>query len=51
MITLINPDPNFGFVCLTDNTATSDYNALQTKFERRLVGHPILPGAIELGEP
>jgi hypothetical protein len=34
--TLYNPNPDFGFVYLTDNTATSDYNALQIKFQRRL---------------
>ena len=33
---LSNPSPNFGFVSLTDNSAKSDYNALQVKFERRL---------------
>jgi hypothetical protein len=33
---LFNPNPNFGQVNLTDNTATSDYQALQLKFERRL---------------
>ena len=34
--TLFNPNPDFGFVYLTDNTATSNYNALQIKFQRRL---------------
>jgi hypothetical protein len=34
--TLFNPNPNFGSVSVTDNSATSDYNALQVKFERRL---------------
>ncbi|HET6891531.1 MAG TPA: TonB-dependent receptor, partial [Pyrinomonadaceae bacterium] len=34
--TLINPNPNFQFVSLTDNSATSDYHALQLKFQRRL---------------
>jgi len=38
--TVLNPaalgNPNFNFVYLTDNTATSDYNALQLKFQRRL---------------
>jgi hypothetical protein len=33
---LFNVNPNFQFVALTDNTATSDYHALQLKFERRL---------------
>ena len=33
---LFNPNPNFQFVNVTSNTATSDYNALQLKFERRL---------------
>ena len=33
---LVNPNPNFQFVGVTDNSATSDYDALQVKFERRL---------------
>jgi hypothetical protein len=33
---LFNPNPNFQSVGITDNSATSDYNALQLKFERRL---------------
>ncbi len=33
---LISPNSNFGFVNVTDNSATSDYNALQVKFQRRL---------------
>jgi len=33
---LLNPNANFQFVSVTDNLATSDYNALQIKFERRL---------------
>ena len=33
---LFNVNPNFEFIALTDNSATSDYNALQLKFERRL---------------
>ena len=33
---LLNPNPDFQFVSLTSNTATSDYDALQVKFERRL---------------
>lgn len=31
-----NVNPNFQSVSLTDNTATSDYHALQLKFQRRL---------------
>jgi len=30
------PNADFGFVAVTRNTATSDYNALQLKFQRRL---------------
>ncbi len=33
---LSNVNPNFQSVTLTDNTATSDYHALQLKFQRRL---------------
>ena len=33
---LFNPNPDFQFVSLTNNTATSDYHALQLKFQRRL---------------
>ena len=33
---LINPNSDFGFVNVTDNSATSDYHALQLKFQRRL---------------
>jgi len=29
-------NPNFEFIALTDNSATSDYHALQIKFQRRL---------------
>ena len=33
---LFNVNPNFQFVGLTTNSATSDYHALQIKFQRRL---------------
>ena len=33
---LLNPNPNFQFVSVTDNSATSDYHALQAKFQRTL---------------
>jgi hypothetical protein len=33
---LFNPNPNFQFVSVTGNSATSDYHALQLKFQRRL---------------
>jgi len=33
---IVNPNPDFGFVGVTDNSATSDYQALQVKFQRRL---------------
>jgi len=33
---LVGVNPNFQFVSLTDNSATSDYRALQLKLERRL---------------
>jgi hypothetical protein len=33
---LVGPNANFGFVGVTTNSATSNYNALQLKFERRL---------------
>ena len=34
---LVNVNPNFQFISLTDNSATSDYHALQLKYERRLL--------------
>jgi Carboxypeptidase regulatory-like domain/TonB dependent receptor len=33
---LLAPNADFGFVNVTSNSATSDYNALQVKFQRRL---------------
>jgi hypothetical protein len=33
---MFNVNPNFELIVLTDNSATSDYNALQVKFQRRL---------------
>jgi Carboxypeptidase regulatory-like domain/TonB dependent receptor len=33
---LFNPSPNFQSVIITDNSATSDYHALQAKIQRRL---------------
>ncbi len=33
---LLNPNPTFQFVSVTDNSATSDYHALQAKFQRTL---------------
>lgn len=33
---LFSVNPNFDFIALTDNSATSDYHALQVKFQRRL---------------
>jgi Carboxypeptidase regulatory-like domain/TonB dependent receptor len=33
---LFSVNPNFQFVYVTDNSATSDYDALQLKFQRRL---------------
>jgi hypothetical protein len=33
---LFNVNPNFSFISLTDNSVTSDYHALQFKFQRRL---------------
>jgi hypothetical protein len=36
VINLYNPNPDFAFVSVTNNSATSDYHALQLKFQRRL---------------
>ena len=33
---LFSVNPSFDFIALTDNSATSDYHALQVKFQRRL---------------
>jgi hypothetical protein len=33
---LVNPNPDFQFIGVTDNSASSDYHALQLKFQRRL---------------
>ena len=33
---LVSPNSNFGFIGVTTNSATSDYQAMQIKFERRL---------------
>jgi len=33
---LFNPNPSFQFVSVTDNSATSDYHALQVKLQRRM---------------
>ena len=35
----INPNPNFNNVYVTTNSATSDYNALQIQYQRRLSGN------------
>jgi hypothetical protein len=34
---LIQPNPDFGFIFVTRNAATSDYHALQLKFQRRIL--------------
>lgn len=36
MTQVVNPNPDFQFIGLTDNSGTSDYHALQLKFQRRL---------------
>lgn len=36
LVKLFNPNPNFQQVNVTSNTATSDYHALQLKFQRHL---------------
>jgi hypothetical protein len=36
MTQVVNPNPDFQFIGLTDNSATSDYHALQLKFQRRM---------------
>ena len=33
---IVNPNPDFQFIGLTDNSASSDYHSLQLKFQRRL---------------
>src|SRR4029078_2000313 len=33
---LFNLNPDFQFISLTDNSATSDYHAFQLKFQRRM---------------
>ena len=33
---LLNPNPNFPFIGVTSNTASSNYQGLQVKFERKL---------------
>jgi len=35
-VDLVNPNPDFGLVVETGNTGTSDYNALEVKFQQRL---------------
>ena len=36
--TLLNSDPNYNFIRLTNNAAKSDFNSLQLRFERRFSG-------------
>jgi len=36
IVNLVNPNQNFGFASVTDNSATSDYRALEVQFRQRL---------------